>query len=314
MKAVVTGSAGFVGSHLTERLLADGFKVTGIDCFIDYYPKKFKEKNLEAALGSRNFKFIPSSLLDLDLPKLLDGADYVFHQAAQAGVRNSWGKNFDIYTSNNILATQRLLEACRNVKIKKFVYASSSSVYGEAASLPMKETDTLRPISPYGISKLAGEQLCYLYRKAYAIPSLSLRYFTVYGPRQRPDMAFNKFIRSIISGKEIEIYGNGLQTRDYTFVSDIVEANVLAARSQKKSAEIYNIGGGSRTTVKDCIKMLEGIIGKKAKVKYIQAQKGDMEHTYADTSLAAADLGYKPLVSLKEGLRREVDWIKDPGY
>ena len=313
MKAVVTGCAGFVGSHLTERLLQDGHRVTGIDCFTDYYPREIKEKNIDAALQNKNFGFLDSSILDLDLPEVLAGADYVYHQAAQAGVRNSWGKNFDIYTSNNILGTQRLLEACRETKIKKFVYASSSSVYGDAVSLPMKETDVPRPISPYGISKLAGEQLCYLYWKAYAIPVVSLRYFTVYGPRQRPDMAFNKFIRSIISGKEMEIFGDGLQTRDYTFVSDIVEANILAAGSKKCSAEVYNIGGGSRTTVKDCIKMLEGIIGKKAKVKYLQAQKGDMEHTYADTSRAAFELGYKPRVSLKEGLSREVGWIIDAG-
>lgn len=310
-KTLVTGCAGFVGSHLAERLLAEGCSVTGVDCFLDYYSKDIKERNLETARRNDDFSFISSSILDIDLVDLLEDADYVFHQAAQAGVRHSWGSNFEVYTSNNILATQRLLEACRESKVKRFIYASSSSVYGDVKSLPMKETDTPRPISPYGISKLAGEQLCYLYWKAYAIPSISLRYFTVYGPRQRPDMAFHKFIKSIISGKEIEIYGDGEQTRDFTFVSDIVEANILAMKSEKRGCEVYNIGGGSRITVNECITSLEELLGKKAKVRYFTTQKGDMSHTYADTSKAQRDLGYGPRVSLREGLRLEVEWIRE---
>jgi len=308
-RVLVTGCAGFVGSTLTDRLLEMGYDVVGLDCFIDYYPRSAKEKNLENAKRSPNFVFLPVSIIDCDLKSILSGVKYVFHQAAQAGVRASWGGNFGVYTDNNILATQRLLEACRGSGVERFIYASSSSVYGDVSSLPMKESDDPRPVSPYGLSKLAGEQLCYLYWRNYKVPSVSLRYFTVYGPRQRPDMAFNKFIRSIQSGKEIEIYGDGEQTRDFTYVSDIVDANILAMELSGKSCEVYNIGGGSRTTVKNCIKTLEEIMGKKAAVKYIETQKGDVEHTYADTSKAARDLGYKPKVSLRDGLKKELDWI-----
>lgn len=311
IRVMVTGCAGFVGSTLSDRLLEMGFEVVGIDCLMDYYSREIKEKNIEAALKDKNFTFISKSILDLDLVALLGGVDYVFHQAAQAGVRHSWGSNFKVYTDNNILATQRLLEACRVSKVEKFIYASSSSVYGDVESLPMKEIDVPRPISPYGLSKLAGEQLCYLYWKNYKIPSASLRYFTVYGPRQRPDMAFNKFIKSIDAGKEIKIYGDGEQTRDFTYVSDIVDANILAMRSIVKSSGIYNIGGGSRTTVNNCIGILEDIMGKKARVKHISVQKGDVEHTYADTSKAKKDLDYKPKVPLGEGLQKEVGWIRN---
>ncbi len=310
LKALVTGCAGFVGSHLTEALLGMGHKVTGIDCFIDYYPREIKEKNLRNAKKNKDFEFVPESILDVEPTSLLKDVDYVFHQAAQAGVRNSWGDNFRIYTDNNILATQRLLEACRDSTVKRFIYASSSSVYGDVQSLPMKESDVPRPVSPYGLSKLAGEELCYLYWKNYKIPSISLRYFTVYGPRQRPDMAFNKFIKAIDSRKEIEIYGDGEQTRDYTYISDIVGANILAMGSGIEGSTIYNIGGGARTTLNNCIKTLEELIGKKARLRYAGTQKGDVEHTYADTSRAAKDLGYKPKISLKEGLKKEVEWIK----
>ncbi|MBN2251413.1 MAG: NAD-dependent epimerase/dehydratase family protein [Candidatus Altiarchaeota archaeon] len=306
---LVTGCAGFVGSSLSDRLLDAGHHVTGIDCFTDYYAKELKEKNLETAKGSERFEFIPSSILDLDLERIIGDVDYVFHQAAQAGVRHSWGSNFEVYTDNNILATQRLLEACLKSDVKRFIYASSSSVYGDVRSLPMKETDVPRPVSPYGLSKLAGEQLCHLYWRNYALSSVSLRYFTVYGPRQRPDMAFHKFIRCINSGKEMEVYGDGGQTRDFTYVSDIVEANIRAMDRGKNGSEVYNIGGGSRVTLKKCITVLEELIGKKAEVRYVDVQKGDVKHTYADTSRAARDLGYKPRVALREGLMKEVEWI-----
>ncbi|MBU4265940.1 MAG: GDP-mannose 4,6-dehydratase [Candidatus Altiarchaeota archaeon] len=309
MNSLVTGCAGFIGSWLSERLLELGHEVIGVDCFIDYYPRGMKEMNLKPLRGNENFLFIPYSLLNLDLNEILKDVDYVFHQAAQAGVRHSWGRNFGVYTDNNILATQRLLEACRNSDVKKVIYASSSSVYGDVDSLPMKESDLPRPVSPYGVSKLAGEHLCHLYHKNYGINSMSLRYFTIYGPRQRPDMAFNKFTRAILNDKEITIYGNGKQTRDFTYVDDAIEANILAMKSQQKDG-VYNIAGGSKTTVNDCIKILEEIIGKKAIVRNIETQKGDVKHTYADTSRAAKDLGYKSKVSLREGLEKEVEWIK----
>lgn len=309
MNSVVTGCAGFIGSWLAERLLELGHTVVGIDCFLDHYPRGIKEINLEGLGNNENFQFIPYSLLDLDLVEILGDMDYVFHQAAQAGVRYSWGINFEVYTRNNILATQRLLEACRKSDVKKVIYASSSSVYGDTDSLPMKESDLPRPISPYGVSKLAGEHLCHLYYKNYGINSISLRYFTIYGPRQRPDMAFNRFIRAVLNDREILIYGDGKQTRDFTYVSDAIEANILAMKSRKKEG-VYNIAGGSRITVNDCIEVLEEITGKNAIVRNTEAQKGDVKHTYADTSRAAKDLGYKPKISLKEGLEKEVAWLK----
>jgi len=312
MTSLVTGCAGFIGSWLSERLLELGHSVVGVDCFIDYYPKMMKEMNIEPLRDNENFLFIPYSLLNLDLNEILKDVDYVFHQAAQAGVRHSWGRNFGVYTDNNILATQRLLEACRNSDVKKVIYASSSSVYGDTDSLPMKESDLPRPVSPYGVSKLAGEHLCHLYYKNYGINSMSLRYFTIYGPRQRPDMAFNRFTRAILDGREILVYGNGKQTRDFTYIDDAIEANVLAMKS-KKDAGVYNIAGGSRTTVNNCIKVLEEITGKNATVRNTEIQKGDVKHTYADTSRASKDLGYKPKVSLREGLEKEVEWIKSIG-
>jgi len=312
MKAIVTGCAGFIGSHLTERLLKEGFDVIGIDSFSDYYPRKLKEQNISGMQSNENFEFIEEDLLRVDIPDLLKDIDYIFHQSAQAGVRSSWGESFKIYCDNNILATQKLLEGCKDTKVKKFVYGSSSSVYGDTESLPMKETDMPRPVSPYGVSKLAGEHLCYLYWKNYRVPTVSLRYFTVYGPRQRPDMAFHKFIKAIFNEDQIKIYGDGRQTRDFTYVLDIVNANMLAAKSDYRG-EVFNIGGGTRITLMDAIKILEKIIGKKAILDYIEQQKGDVRDTYADITKAKKLLGYNPRVSIEEGLRQEVNWIKNSG-
>jgi len=238
MKALVTGCAGFIGSHLTERLLREGYEVIGIDCFTDYYAREIKERNTENALNQKNFKLIEEDILEMDkFPEV----DYVFHEAAQAGVRASWGKSFKIYTRNNIETTQKLLEFYKDLNIKKFVYASSSSVYGDA-ELPMKEDSLLKPVSPYGVTKLAAENLCYLYWKNYNVPTVSVRYFTVYGPRQRPDMAIHKFVKAIFNGDEITVFGDGTQTRDFTYVDDAVEATILAAESNS-IGEVYNIGG-----------------------------------------------------------------------
>ena len=310
MRALVTGCAGFVGSHLVDKLLELGYEVIGVDCFTDYYPRWIKEKNLEKALRSEKFKFIEADIVNLDLNNILDGVDYVFHEAAQAGVRKSWGDNFRVYVDNNILATQRLLEACKGKNIKKFVFASSSSVYGDVDKLPMREEYYPKPVSPYGASKLACESLCYLYWKNYSVPTVSLRYFTVYGERQRPDMAFHKFIRATMSGKKITVYGDGSQTRDFTYVGDIVEATILAAEADVEG-EVINVGGGSTVALRDVLKILQDIIGKDLKVRYSDIQKGDVKHTYADISKAKKLLGYTPKVKLREGLEREADWIKN---
>ena len=302
MRALVTGCAGFIGSHLTERLLSDGVGVIGIDCFTDYYSREYKDGNLKNALENKNFTFIEKDILSMDA---FPDADYVFHQAAQAGVRKSWGRDFEIYTRDNILATQRLLEYYKDCEIKKFVYASSSSVYGDA-ELPMNENRLLKPVSPYGVTKLAAETLCYLYYKNYGVPTASLRYFTVYGPRQRPDMAIHLFVKAILNDEEITVYGDGTQTRDFTFVDDVVEANVLAAICDARG-EVFNVGGGTRISVNELIEIMENVTGRKAIVKYIEKQKGDVRDTLADAD-KMGKLGWKPKVGIEEGIGRFVKW------
>jgi len=305
MKALVTGCAGFIGSHLVDRLLEQGYEVICIDCFTDYYPREIKEANTSNASNRKNFEFLEENILEMDkFPEV----DFVFHLAAQAGVRASWGKSFEIYTRNNIEATQRLLEFYKDSNIKKFVYASSSSVYGDA-ELPMREDSLLKPVSPYGVTKLAGENLCYLYWKNYSVPTVSLRYFTVYGPRQRPDMAIHKFVRAIINEEEITVFGDGTQTRDFTFVDDAVEANVLAAKGTIEG-EVFNVGGGSRISVNDLVKLMENIIEKKAKVKYIENQKGDVKDTLADITKTTKILKWAPKINIEKGLRRQIKWMK----
>jgi nucleoside-diphosphate-sugar epimerase len=310
MKALVTGAAGFIGSTLAELLVDAGHDVTGIDCFLDYYPREAKERNLESLRASPRFRLVEASLVDTDLAPLVSGVDWVFHQAAQAGVRSSWGDDFRIYSDNNVFATQRLLEACRATSLKKFVYASSSSIYGDSEDLPSRETSTPKPVSPYGVSKLAAEHLAWLYWKNYGLPTVSLRYFTVYGPRQRPDMAFHRFINSVMDDEPIVLYGDGEQSRDFTFVADIAEANVAAAASNAVGS-VYNLGGGSRTTVNEVIATIGGLVGREPRVDRREVQKGDVKHTAADTSAARRDIGFAPRVTLAEGLARQVKWQKD---
>ena len=308
MKAFVTGVAGFIGSTLAERLLDDGADVAGIDCFSDYYPRSMKERNLSGALKHPRFRFVEAAIQDADLAALLNDRTHVFHLAAQAGVRKSWGSDFAIYTVNNIQATQVLLEACARLTMERVVYSSSSSVYGDHVPMPMREDALPQPVSPYGVSKLAAEQLCYLYFANYGVPAVSLRYFTVYGPRQRPDMGFHKFLRATILGEPISVYGDGEQTRDFTFVADAVHANIAAA-TRGIPGRVYNIGGGSRVSVNEVLNMIGRVAGRRPIVTVDPVQKGDMRHTYADTWLAKTDLGFAPTVGLEEGLAAEYEWL-----
>jgi len=310
MKALVTGAAGFIGSTLAERLIADGADVVGIDSFTDYYPRAAKDRNIAGLKGNPRFRLVESRIQDADLASLVADRTHVFHLAAQAGVRKSWGRDFDVYTVNNVEATQVLLEACVPATLERFVYASSSSVYGDLVAMPMREDARPQPVSPYGVTKLAAEQLCYLYHVNYGVPTVSLRYFTVYGPRQRPDMAFHRFLRAAIGGEPIRLYGDAEQTRDFTFVGDAVEATV-AAGTGGVPGRVYNVGGGSRVSMNHVLDMIGRVAGRRPVVSMDAAQKGDMRHTYADTSLARQDLNWAPAVPLEQGLSAEHRWLAD---
>jgi UDP-glucose 4-epimerase len=258
-------------------------------------------------MKNRNFTFLESDILNMNT---FPDVDYIFHQAAQAGVRASWGKSFEIYTQNNILATQRLLEYYKDRQIKKFIYASSSSIYGDIEELPVKEDAPKRPISPYGVTKLAAENLCYLYHKNYGLPAVALRYFTVYGPRQRPDMGIHKFIKAALRGEEITIYGNGEQTRDFTYISDIVKANMQAAECEPEWISL-NIGGGSRISIEELLRIIEKTVGDPIRINYEETQKGDVKDTHADTTLAREVINYDPKVNVENGIKKQVDFMKE---
>ena len=308
MKALVTGAAGFIGSHLTGALLDAGASVIGVDCFTDYYARSVKEANL-ATVGDRpGFTFVEAAVQNADLKSLLEGTTHVFHLAGQPGVRKSWGRDFDVYTRDNISATQRLLEALVGLPIEKYVYSSSSSVYGNHLPLPLQEDANAQPVSPYGVSKLAAEHLGNLYHENHGVPTVSLRYFTVYGPRQRPDMGFQRFLTAVRDGAPIALYGDGEQTRDFTYVSDVVQAN-LAAAARGVPGRVYNIAGGSRVTLNHVLELIGRVTGKAPTVQREPAQKGDMRHTYADTSLANRDLHFVPRVALDAGLEQQYRWL-----
>jgi nucleoside-diphosphate-sugar epimerase len=309
MKSVVTGVAGFIGSHLAERLLRAGHEVVGIDNFLDNYPRYFKDHNLTALLSETRFSFIESNLLRSDLSALLRGATYVFHLAGQPGVRASWGKEFTRYTDNNIVATQLLLEAAKGLALSKFVYASTSSVYGDTDDLPMREDGFTRPVSPYGATKLAAEHLCHLYWKAFSVPTVSLRFFTVYGPRQRSDMFFHLFLRALSRGDEVPLFDDGEQTRDFTFCDDIVDG-IIAAASYPGRGEIFNLGGGSEISLINAIHLAERITGRKAKLQRFDRQMGDVRRTRARLDQAHDKLGYVPKIDLEQGLTEEWNWIR----
>jgi len=309
VKVVVTGAAGFIGSHLVDRLLGEGHDVAGVDAFVDFYPRAAKEANLRAARDHRRFRLVEGRLQDIPLDGLLEGAGHVYHLAAQAGVRSSWGRDFQVYTDHNVLATQRLLEAAVQAGVPRLVYASSSSVYGDRVELPLREDAACRPLSPYGVTKLAAEHLACLYERNHGLPVVSLRYFTVYGPRQRPDMAFHRFLSAARDGTTVHVFGDGKQTRDFTFVDDIVTATQRAADSGRPGC-VYNVGGGQRVSLEEVLRTIEQVTGRKLALTRDEAQKGDMRDTFADTTAAKRDLGFRATVTLPEGLAREWDWIR----
>ncbi len=317
-RVLVSGAAGFIGSHLCDALLADGCEVVGIDCFTDYYDRARKETNIAGALAHPKFTFVEGDLVTIDLAALLRDIDIIYHLAGQPGVRGSWGQKFEYYLRNNVLATQRLLEATLAVGGRPIVYASSSSVYGNLAQMPLREDMAPAPISPYGVTKLAGEHLCRLYSAVHRIPTVSLRLFTVYGPRQRPDMAFQRFLEALRAGKPIAVYGDGNQTRDFTYVDDVVRAFMSAARlcaavgnAQNGVAAVMNVAGGARVSVREVLTLVAEITGYQPQVQYLPAQAGDVRDTWADTTLARGDLGFVPVVGIREGLSRHWHYVKE---
>jgi UDP-glucose 4-epimerase len=309
-RVVVTGAAGFIGSHLCERLLADGHEVVGIDCFSDYYSRSRKEQNLEPSRANVRFSFRELDLVDGDLRRALEGARVVFHLAGQPAVRPSWGGHFDRYVRDNILATQRLLECIRESPVQRLIFAGSSSVYGDAEMFPTKETALPRPLSPYGMTKLAAEHLVHVYARNFGVPAVALRYFTVYGPRQRPDMAFSRFMEALSGRKEIEVFGDGEQTREFTYVSDAVDGTVKAATADAVGL-VFNLGGGSRVTINRVLATLEDISRIKVFRHNLPAAAGDPRHTGASINLARERLGWEPRVSLREGLANQWRWFQE---
>src|SRR3989440_9061718 len=309
-RVVVTGAAGFIGSHLCERLLQDGHEVVGIDSFNDYYERDRKEANLQNARKHPAFKLVEADLVTAGLSQALSGASVVFHLAGQPGVRPSWGSQFDRYVQANIVATQRLLETLRESPVKRLVFASSSSIYGDAEMFPTKETALPRPVSPYGMTKLAAEHLAFVYMRNFGIPATSLRYFTVYGPRQRPDMAFCRFMEALVENQEIGIFGDGEQTREFTYVSDAVDGTVKAA-SADVLGQIINLGGGGRVTVNRVLDTLEDISKLKTRRKYLPVAPGEPRHTGASINVARERLGWEPRVSLRDGLTRQWEWFQE---
>jgi UDP-glucose 4-epimerase len=309
MRALVTGCGGFIGSHLTESLLVDGHSVVGIDCFHDNYARAQKLRNLDAARQWESFEFVPIDLSRGRLDDLVDDCDVVFHLAAEPGVRSSWGARFETYLLNNVLATQQLLEAAKRHPDKRFVYASSSSVYGQAEKLPTDESVTPKPFSPYGCTKLAAEQLCQLYHDNYGVQTVSLRYFSVYGPRQRPDMAFSIFCRAILRDESVQVFGDGAQTRDFTFVEDVVRATRAAAVAPV-AGTVCNIGGGSQVRLDAAIEIIEELAARPLRVERAAQEQGDVRSTGADTSRARRELGFEPAVDLADGLALQFDWAR----
>ena len=307
MRIVVTGAAGFIGSHLAERLLADGHDVVGLDAFIPYYPRVIKESNLAVALSHGRYCFFERDLRSDPLDAILEGADSVIHEAAMPGLPASW-TSFDHYMTCNLQATQRLLEGCRKAQVGRLVLASTSSVYGLDAT--GNESDFPRPVSPYGVTKLAAEHLSRAYALSFGLDVVICRYFSIFGPRQRPDMAYHIFGRALLEGRSIKVYGDGRQSRGNTFVGDCVDGTVRALL-RGESGGVYNLGGETETTLLDAIGVLERFTGSVANIQFVATRSGDQRRTLADTSRARAELGWKPAVSLEDGLRLEVEWLRE---
>jgi UDP-glucose 4-epimerase len=309
--AIVTGVAGFIGSHLAEKLLENKFKVIGIDNFTNYYPKKIKENNLLNCKKNKNFVFYEHDVINLDLISIFKKSNYLFHMAAQPGVRSSWGTNFETYVKENIIVTQKVLEVAKHTNsLSKIIMASSSSVYGNQQKKMNENASDLRPISPYGITKLAAENLCRVYAEYFELPIVSLRYFTVYGPRQRPEMAFMRFIHASLTHKKITIYGDGRQTRDFTFIDNVINAS-LSCLEHDVTNEVLNIGGGHVLSINDILKLIENISESKLTINYTSKQNGDVNHTEADISKASRLINYKPKTHIKDGLLRQYEFVKN---
>jgi nucleoside-diphosphate-sugar epimerase len=308
MRALVTGVAGFIGSHLAEALIAGDHLVRGVDCFTPFYDKGTKRTNILGLMGSPGFELFEADLRTHELAPLLEGVDIVFHEAAQAGVRPSWSDNFGTYVSHNVSATQRLLEAVRTSRASRFIYASSSSVYGEVATSPVDEATLPQPHSPYGVTKLAAEHLCGLYSANWGVPTISLRYFTVFGPRQRPDMAIHRFIESALDDTETAVYGDGDQVRDFTYVSDVVGANLAAMHAEVPPGTVMNVAGGCVVTVNELLGMIGALTGQEVEVRRLAAQAGEVRRTGGDTHAANRLLGWRPQTSLEAGLAEQLAW------
>jgi nucleoside-diphosphate-sugar epimerase len=303
---LITGAAGFIGSHLAERCLSLGWRVTAIDAFTDYYPESLKRLNIEAAAEHPACTVIEGNLLDLELAPMLDDMAVVFHLAAQPGVRASWD-DFHLYTSLNVLATQRLLQAASVASLDRFVVASSSSIYGDAEMLPMREDVTPRPVSPYGITKVATEHLAQIYWRNFGVPTVCLRYFTVFGPRQRPDMAVNRLIACALEGKPFQVFGDGNQTRDFTFVTDAVSGTIAAAHCGVPGSA-YNIGGGSCRSMNEVLDIVGTLIGSPVERVHSDRRIGDARDTAAAIGRARSELGFEPSSTFEEGLRAQLEW------
>lgn len=308
MLALVTGVAGFIGSNLADRLIADGWQVRGVDVFTAYYDVALKRANLSNLTGAAGFELVEDDLLTADLGPLLEDVAVVFHQAAQPGVRLSWAGGFRLYNDLNVNVTQRLLEAARPRNLERFVYASSSSVYGQAPRWPTTEASETRPHSPYGVTKLAGELLCGAYAANFGVPTVSLRYFTVYGPRQRPDMAIHRLIESARHCTPFPLYGDGQQVRDFTYVSDVVQANISAASHLIPAGAVINVAGGESTKLLDLVALVSREVGSEVPLNWLPAQPGDVFRTGGSIDRAHNLLAWSPEIGIVEGLQRQVGW------